>query len=140
MKTVWTNGCFDLLHAGHVTFLEQAATFGSVVVFINSDESVRALKGSTRPIVPLQHRVKILSALRCVSRVVPFDGPNPVRKWEESGRFPDLYVKDTSCDVLNSEEGQWLTKRGIIITLLPRLPDISTTDIVRSIRERSSVS
>jgi D-beta-D-heptose 7-phosphate kinase/D-beta-D-heptose 1-phosphate adenosyltransferase len=134
MKTIWTNGCFDLLHAGHITFLQQAAGFGSVVVFLNSDESIRALKGEDRPVVPLAHRKKMLEAVRYVSRVVVFDGPNPVPVWEIAGRAPDLYIKDSECDVLNSEEGKWMMRKGVPITLLLRLPDISTSQIIGKIR------
>lgn len=140
MPVVWTNGCFDLLHAGHVTFLERAATLGTLTVFLNSDASIRSLKGKERPIVPVAHRMKMLRALRCVSYVHVFDGPTPVQYWKTLAHVPTMYVKDTECDVMRSEEGQWLASQGVVITLLQRLPDISTTQLIRKIREASGVS
>ena len=134
MPTVWTNGCFDLLHAGHVTFLERAAALGTLTVWLNSDKSIRALKGSTRPIIPLPHRMKLLRALRCVAHVHVFDAPTPVPLWSTLNTRPDFYVKDEECDIVNSEEGRWMLAQGAAITLLQRVPGISTTDIIRKIR------
>lgn len=134
MRTIWTNGCFDLLHAGHVTFLQQAAKLGTLAVFLNSDDSISNLKGSHRPITPVAHRRKMLEALKCVSYVHVFDGPNPVNLWATLGTLPDLYVKDSECDVVHSAEGQWLLERGVAITVLPRVPGISTTLIEQRIR------
>lgn len=77
---VFTNGCFDLLHAGHVNLLEAARAHGDfLVVGVNSDRSVRRLKGRGRPIVPLRERMEILSALRAVDCVVPFGEATPAR-------------------------------------------------------------
>ena len=77
---VFTNGCFDLLHAGHVGLLEAARAHGDfLVVGVNSDRSVRRLKGAGRPIVPLRERMEILAALRAVDGVVPFGGATPAR-------------------------------------------------------------
>src|SRR5579862_2976328 len=71
---VWTNGCFDLLHVGHIRSLQAARAFGDVlVVGVNSDESVRRLKGPRRPIVPALERIEVLAALECVSHVVLFE-------------------------------------------------------------------
>src|SRR5262245_41992545 len=75
---VWTNGCFDLLHLGHVRSLQAARRLGDVlVVGVNSDASVRLLKGPERPIIPQDDRLETLAALECVSRVVLFDEPTP---------------------------------------------------------------
>ena len=77
-KIVFTNGCFDLLHAGHVTYLEEAKGLGDVlVVGVNSDSSVRRIKGSGRPIVPLEQRMAVLAALEAVDYVVPFEEDTP---------------------------------------------------------------
>ena len=77
-RIVFTNGCFDLLHAGHVTYLEEARGFGEVlVVGVNSDSSVRRIKGSGRPIVPLEQRMAVLAALEAVDYVVPFEEDTP---------------------------------------------------------------
>lgn len=131
---VWTNGCFDLLHAGHVTFLERAAKLGTLTVFLNDDASVASLKGPHRPIIPLPYRRKVLEALRCVGNVAVFTGPTPIECWTLLGYVPDIYVKDSECDVTTSAEGQWLLARGVAVTVLPRVPDISTTIIERRIR------
>ena len=77
-RIVFTNGCFDLLHAGHVTYLEEAREFGDVlVVGVNSDSSVRRIKGSGRPIVSLEQRMAVLAALEAVDYVVPFEEDTP---------------------------------------------------------------
>ncbi len=79
-RVVMTNGCFDLLHSGHVRYLNEAAKLGErLIVAVNSDASVQALKGETRPIVPLEGRMELLSALSCVDWVVPFDEETPER-------------------------------------------------------------
>ena len=76
---VFTNGCFDLLHVGHVTYLQEAAQLGDVlVVGVNSDRSVRELKGPQRPIVPQAERTALVAALECVDHVVIFDEPTPL--------------------------------------------------------------
>ena len=78
-RIVFTNGCFDLLHAGHVRYLEQAKSLGDVlVVGVNSDASVQRLKGPHRPILPLEERMELLSALACVDYVTPFDELTPL--------------------------------------------------------------
>jgi D-beta-D-heptose 7-phosphate kinase/D-beta-D-heptose 1-phosphate adenosyltransferase len=77
-KVVFTNGCFDLLHAGHVSYLEEARSLGDLLVIgVNSDASVRRLKGAPRPFVPVEHRMRLLAALGCVDYVVPFDEDTP---------------------------------------------------------------
>lgn len=134
MATVWTNGCFDLLHAGHVTFLERAAQLGTLTVFLNSDDSIRFIKGPPRPIIPLPHRMKLLRSLRCVAHVHVFDAPTPVQAWNAMDKVPDFYVKDEECNIAHSDEGRWMLDRGVAITLLRRLPGISTTDIIHKIR------
>jgi D-beta-D-heptose 7-phosphate kinase/D-beta-D-heptose 1-phosphate adenosyltransferase len=77
-KVVFTNGCFDILHAGHVSYLEKAKEKGDLLVIgVNTDRSVRSIKGPTRPIVPDKHRMRLLAALECVDYVVPFDEDTP---------------------------------------------------------------
>ena len=78
-KIVFTNGCFDIIHAGHVDYLEKAKSFGDVlIVGINSDKSIKRIKGEKRPINPQEHRVKVLSALKCVDYAVIFDEDTPI--------------------------------------------------------------
>lgn len=134
LSRVWTNGCFDLLHAGHVAFLQQAANLGELTVFVNDDASVRALKGGRRPITPLAERLRILQALRCVSGVYHFSGPTPVALWNKMDLVPSIYVKDSECDITHSEEGRWMLERGVAVTVLGRVQGISTTQIEQRIR------
>ncbi len=83
-KIVFTNGCFDLLHAGHVEILRRAASLGDIlVVGVNSDTSVTAIKGQGRPIIPGTERMEIISALSCVDYVVVFDEETPLRLIQE---------------------------------------------------------
>jgi len=89
---VFTNGCFDLLHAGHVWYLQKAATFGDILILgLNSDSSVRKIKGSNRPIVPQADRAYLLSALEVVDCVVFFEEETPLRLIEEVN--PNVLVK-----------------------------------------------
>ena len=91
-RVVFTNGCFDLLHPGHIESLETARSFGDVlIVGINSDASVRALKGPGRPVLPAEERAEILASLECVDAVLVFDEPTPQRVI--AALLPDLLVK-----------------------------------------------
>lgn len=91
-KVVFTNGCFDLLHAGHVRYLEKARNFGAIlVVAINSDSSVRTLKGDGRPILKEEERAEVISALGCVDFVTIFNEATPQKLIEEL--IPDVLVK-----------------------------------------------
>src|SRR5205085_10161395 len=92
LRVVLTNGTFDILHVGHVRYLEAARALGDVlVVGINSDESVRGYKGPGRPVVPQDERAEIVAALRCVNYVTIFDEPTAVRLVETLQ--PEIYVK-----------------------------------------------
>jgi rfaE bifunctional protein nucleotidyltransferase chain/domain len=92
MKTVFTNGCFDILHRGHVEYLQKAKTFGDrLVVGLNSDASVQRLKGKSRPIQDQQSRKIILEALRCVDEVIIFDEDTPYELIKKIQ--PDVLVK-----------------------------------------------
>jgi len=91
-KVVFTNGCFDLLHPGHIRSLESARTFGDVlIVGINSDSSVRTLKGPGRPVIPQHERAEILASLECVDAVLIFDEPTPQKVI--AALLPDVLVK-----------------------------------------------
>lgn len=91
-EVVFTNGCFDLLHPGHIRCLESARAFGDfLVVGINSDKSVRALKGPARPVIPQEERAEILASLECVDAVLIFDGATPLK--EIAALLPDILVK-----------------------------------------------
>lgn len=133
-RVVLTNGCFDLLHAGHIHFLQQARAAGDVLfVAVNSDASVRALKGPTRPIQSEQERAFALSALACTDALCLF---RELRLTAEiTALRPDLYVKagDYSLATLDPAERAALQAAGTEIRFLPFLPGFSSTDLIRRI-------
>jgi D-beta-D-heptose 7-phosphate kinase/D-beta-D-heptose 1-phosphate adenosyltransferase len=135
-KVVFTNGCFDLLHAGHLSLLRAAASLGEVlVVAVNSDASVRRLKGAGRPVVPQAERLEILAALQSVTAVVAFDEDTPLRILETVR--PEVLVKggDYGLDqvVGRREVESW----GGRVVLVPLLEHHSTSGMVRRIAGRS---
>ena len=137
----WTNGCFDLLHPGHVDFLRRArALCGSLAVFLNSDASVARLKGPTRPAMDCNARRAMLLACRYVDRVVVFEEDTPVAKFKALNETPGMYIKEAGTNVEQSVEAAWCLQRGVPIVLLGRYVNASTTSILRSIREQGTVS
>ena len=133
---VITNGCFDLLHMGHASYLYEAAKQGDELwVLINSDSSVSALKGPTRPLVPQIPRAYMLGALESVSRVIVFDSPRCDR--ELAALEPDVYVKagDYTLDTLDAGERAALLKGSSKIVFMPFVEGFSTTNIVEKIRK-----
>lgn len=132
---VLTNGCFDLLHTGHLYFLRQAREQGEALwIAINSDESVRQLKGATRPIQGEQERAYALAALSFVDGIFIFREPRLTA--EIRAVAPDVYVKagDYTLDTLNAEERAALEEGGASIRFLPFLPGFSTTALIEKIR------
>ena len=127
-KLVFTNGCFDLLHVGHVRYLEQARELGdALLVAVNGDESVRALKGPTRPINSEQDRAEVLAALECVSYVTIFPS---MRVTDLVGVIkPQIYAKggDYTVDSLDPGERAALEAAGTDIQILALVPGKSTT-------------
>lgn len=133
-KIVLTNGCFDLLHAGHIYFLEQARRAGDALfIALNSDASVRALKGPARPLQSERERAYALSALSCVDVVFIFNEPR--LSGEIRALRPDIYVKagDYSLETLDAGERAALTEVGAEIRFLPFLPGFSTTQLLKRI-------
>jgi len=131
-KLVFTNGCFDLLHAGHVRYLGQARALGdALTVAVNSDASVRGLKGPSRPVNPAGDRAEVLSALRAVDFVTVFDEPRA------TGLIlrirPSIYVKggDYTPETLDPEERAALLECRAEIVILPLVPGRSTTAILQ---------
>jgi len=136
-RVVFTNGCFDLLHLGHLWCLEKARSFGdALVVGINNDTSVRELKGEGRPAIPANERAEILSALEFVDGVVIFDELTPLRVI--SSLLPDVLVKggDWRPDQIVGREE--VEAAGGRVEVIPFLPGHSTTNILRKIREGAS--
>ena len=100
ITVVWSNGCFDLIHVGHIRSLQTARAAGDLlVVGVNSDQSVRTLKGPSRPIVPLNERMEVLAALECVDFVVSFDDLTPERLLSELK--PDIHCKGSDYEPPN---------------------------------------
>ncbi len=133
-RVVWTNGCFDILHVGHITYLMQAARQGDVlVVGLNSDASVRAIKGPSRPIVPENERALVLSALECVGYVTIFSDMNTVGILERLQ--PDVYAKGGDYDIntIVQEERRVVEHYGGEIAILPGVAGQSTTSIIQRI-------
>lgn len=134
---VWTNGCFDLLHAGHVQSLQAARQFGDVlVVGLNNDDSVRRLKGPQRPIMSESERVAVLSALAAVDAIVLFPEDTPELAL---GRLkPDVHCKGSEYAPPNGKpipEADLVRSYGGTVRFLPMLPGLSTTELARRMLE-----
>ncbi len=127
---VFTNGCFDLLHAGHLALLERARSLGDVlVVGVNSDRSVRLLKGAGRPIVPLAERMEMLAGLRVVDYVVPFDAVTPARL--VALLRPDVLVKGGDYRRSEIVGRRTVEAYGGRVVTVPLRRSRSTTDLIR---------
>jgi D-glycero-beta-D-manno-heptose 1-phosphate adenylyltransferase len=123
---VFTNGVFDILHAGHVDYLEKARALGDyLVVALNSDESVRVLKGPTRPVNSLEDRMRVIGALRCVDFVVDFGEQTPERIIAEIR--PDIHVKGGDYTVESLPESKIVLGYGGQVVIMPLLDGRSTT-------------
>lgn len=132
---VATGGCFDLLHAGHVETLRAARALGDcLVVLVNSDESVRRLKGPSRPIVPVADRARVLAALDAVDAVVVFDDDTPVGTLEQLR--PDVWAKGGDYSVDQLPEAELLRRWGGQTVVLPYLDGRSTTRLVQHVASR----
>lgn len=133
MKVVFTNGCFDIIHAGHVLYLNKARSFGDcLVVGLNSDASVRRIKGSDRPINDEQARVKVLSALLCVDHVVIFEKDTPYNLIERIR--PEVLVKGGDWNIENIVGGDIVKSSGGQVLTIPFEDGYSTTSIINRIR------
>jgi rfaE bifunctional protein nucleotidyltransferase chain/domain len=136
---VFTNGCFDLLHPGHLQCLEQAREMGDVlIVGLNSDTTVTQLKGVDRPLYPEGERAEILAALECVDAVVIFDDLTPQKVIAQL--LPDVLVKggDWAGDQIVGREE--VEAAGGRVVSAPVVPGYSTTEILRKIREGAPAS
>ncbi len=132
---VMTNGCFDILHAGHVTYLEQASRLGDrLVVAVNVDETVQALKGPDRPVNSLERRMTVLAALGCVDWVVAFAEETPERLICRVS--PDFLVKGGDNDPESIPGGRCVRETGGEVRVLSYLDNCSTTGLIRDIRTR----
>lgn len=132
-RLIATGGCFDLLHAGHVSLLRRARALGdALVVCVNSDDSVRRLKGPARPVVDVHDRVEVLRALGCVDAVAVFDEDTPAAVIEQLR--PDVWVKGGDYEGEALPESEVLGRLGAEIVVLSTLPGRSTSNLIREIR------
>ena len=132
-RVIMTNGCFDLLHAGHVTYLQQAKALGDrLVVAVNSDGSVKRLKGETRPINGLQERMTVISALACVDWVVSFEEDTPKRLYCRT--LPDVIVKGGDYTPDQVAGGECVLNAGGEVIILPFVDGQSTTNMINKAR------
>jgi D-beta-D-heptose 7-phosphate kinase/D-beta-D-heptose 1-phosphate adenosyltransferase len=130
---VFTNGCFDILHAGHVAYLEEASRLGDrLVVAVNVDDTVRALKGAGRPVNPLESRMRVLAALACVDWVVPFAEETPERLI--CRLLPDVLVKGGDHDPATIAGGDCVRAAGGQVRALGYVEGVSTTRLIASLR------
>lgn len=131
-KVVFTNGCFDILHAGHVSYLQRAKALGDILIIgVNSDDSIRRLKGSTRPINPLEDRIQVLAALGCVDHLIAFEEDSPsqlIRKLR-----PHIYVKGGDYTKETLPETPVVEEYGGVIEFLSFVENRSTTKIIQRI-------
>ncbi|MCB5909696.1 PfkB family carbohydrate kinase [Streptomyces pinistramenti] len=131
-RVVFTNGCFDLLHGGHVSLLSRAKALGGLlVVGVNSDASVRRLKGPARPVILLAERMRVLAALGCVDLVVPFEADSPTELITQLR--PDRYVKGSDYTCRTLPEAPLVEQLGGCVELLSTVDDLSTSKIIRDI-------
>jgi rfaE bifunctional protein nucleotidyltransferase chain/domain len=138
-RVVFTNGCFDLLHPGHLRSLEQARELGdALIVGLNSDASVRQLKGEGRPVLPERERAEILAAMECVDAVIIFDDATP--REVIARLLPDVLVKGRDWpgdQIVGREE---VEAAGGRVVSVPVMPGYSTSEILRKIREGARAS
>jgi rfaE bifunctional protein nucleotidyltransferase chain/domain len=134
-KLVFTNGCFDILHIGHVRYLRQVRSLGdALVVGVNSDRSVREIKGEPRPIVPELERAEVLAALSSVDFVFIFDDVTPKRVIDAI--VPDVLVKGADWGLSEIVGRDTVEKAGGLVLNVPLVEGSSTTEIIRKVLER----
>jgi D-beta-D-heptose 7-phosphate kinase / D-beta-D-heptose 1-phosphate adenosyltransferase len=136
-RIVFTNGCFDILHRGHITYLNRAKALGDIlIVGLNSDRSVQNLKGPNRPINALEDRAQVLAALSCVDHIVPFDSSTPhdlIRRIK-----PDVFVKGGDYTRETLPEASLVDELGGRVEILPYLESYSTTRVIEKIHHPSA--
>jgi D-beta-D-heptose 7-phosphate kinase/D-beta-D-heptose 1-phosphate adenosyltransferase len=134
-RVIFTNGCFDLFHIGHLRYLEKAKALGDIlIVGVNSDASVQRLKGPKRPVLPLEERMELLSGLECVDYVVSFDEPTPLKLI--TVLKPNILVKggDWSKETIVGKEV--VERLGGEVVALPFIEGNSTSHLIEAILER----
>lgn len=132
-KVVFTNGCFDILHLGHITYLAQARQLGdALVVGLNSDASVRRLKGPSRPVNDQNARAQLLAALECVDYVVFFEEDTPFNVITQV--VPDVLVKGGDYSIDNIVGADFVMQNGGKVLTIPFVNGFSTTSIIENLK------
>ena len=135
----FTNGCFDILHSGHISYLSQAKALGDVlVVGVNTDDGVRRLKGPTRPVNSVGDRMKVLAALSCVDHIVAFDEDTPIELIRAIR--PHVFVKGGDYTRERLPEADVVEQLGGVIQILPYVGERSTTRMIERIRAHSELA
>jgi len=131
-KVIFTNGCFDILHAGHTRYLREAKKLGDVLILaLNSDKSVRAIKGEKRPIVPEAERAEVVASLASVDYVTVFDEMTPLELIEYLQ--PDVIVKGGDWDVKDIVGAEAVRKWGGRVAIMPEIEGASTTNVIEKV-------
>jgi rfaE bifunctional protein nucleotidyltransferase chain/domain len=134
-KLVFTNGCFDILHVGHVRYLNEARALGdALIVGINSDRSVRKIKGESRPIVPEEERAEVVAALASVDAVFIFDDSTP--KQVIDAIVPDILVKGADWGIEEIVGRYTVENAGGVVLNVPLVEGSSTTGIIQKVLDR----
>ena len=133
-KIVTTNGCFDILHVGHVRYLEKAKQFGdTLIVLLNSDKSVKEIKGETRPINNENDRAEVLSALKSVDYVILFDEKSPLDLLLKIK--PDIHTKGGDYTIDTLPEAKDILRAGTKIEFIPFVNGKSTTAVIEKMKQ-----
>lgn len=135
-STVFTNGCFDLLHGGHISYLEDSRSLGDLLVLgLNSDASIRLLKGAGRPVYPLEQRLEILASLESVDYIVVFEDRSVDRLLAEI--HPDVHAKGTDYTAETVPERETARRLGIRTAIAGAPKENSTRDIIELVVEKN---
>lgn len=138
-KTIaFTNGCFDILHLGHIRYLKKIKSFADIlIVGINSDKSVRVIKGESRPINPQKARVEVLEGLKTVDRVIVFDEPTPLKLIQKIK--PDYLVKGADWKAGQIVGKQFVESYGGKVVTVPFIKGYSTSKIIEKIKRKKNL-
>ncbi len=133
-KIVFTNGCFDIVHLGHIDYLEKARALGDKLVLgLNTDASVSRLKGPTRPVVNQYARARMMAALAFVDAVILFDDPTPLQVIEQIK--PDILVKGDDYTVENIVGSDFVLQKGGCVQTIPLVKGFSTSSLIEKIKQ-----
>lgn len=137
-KVVFTNGCFDLLHVGHLRYIQKAKSFGDILVIgVNSDRSINRLKGENRPILPEDERAELIGGIGAVDYVVIFDEDTPVETILHLK--PDVHVKGGDYEIKDLPEAKTVFEYGGEVKIVKFIEGKSTTSIIERIKESLNV-